>query len=491
VPAWVFSELERHGPIDVISRNDPSFFQLPFLMLLLSMFIFGTAMFAAHGLPSRHYTLPISAATIVTWHLLPAMTLMFLETVASNAWLNATFHVGWPLWGPAIFLAVMLAAIDAVYWLTDKSAWPVVGISVVAAAFGVWFKSRFGPVFANPTHHWETLSTTDLLTLIGAGLGTFAVAIWAVKRQRRGDVISPLGIAALLDHVLPGATQRPRPFRSPAHAQFWFEWRRKGWVMPAAVLLTFLGGFAVWLVFSRDPLILLVAIFGTSVFGFIFGFIGGIVIGNVGPTDANPQISQFRATLPITTDGFAKTILKTAALSTLFAWGVFVLTWLAACAAFRQNPFEVPGGPRLDDWWIILIYTLLAPWIVLTLGGAVRCTGRIRPLAVLGLSVTTMIIIVPLLEYVLCHERIEALIGIALVLGTVWLLIVAWRRSLIGLLTLCISVTVWVALSVPATLLISRHPHSTSPALFIIGLLSLVVAPSAAFPLALACNRNR
>src|SRR5271166_4938395 len=123
LPAIILASLRLEGGL---SPREPSTIQIHYIMMQFNMLAFGAMVFAVQGKPSRLYALPVSTATIVAWHLLPAMIIMVVESVLSTLALNALFDLGWPLWGPAIFLAVMLAALDAAIWLTEKSAWTVV-----------------------------------------------------------------------------------------------------------------------------------------------------------------------------------------------------------------------------------------------------------------------------------------------------------------------------------------------------------------------------
>jgi hypothetical protein len=158
----------------------------------------------------------------------------------------------------------------------------------------------------------------------------------------------------------------------------------------------------------------------------------------------------------------------------------------------------VPGDSNGREREYFLWYfplTLISPWVVLTISGAVRLTGKTRPLAALGLSVVTLVVLYPLLIFILAeHERIAAITGIALIAGTVWLLIAARRRSLIGWPTIGATLGIWLALAGVAIPHVSRnitHPSFATMAVFLAGIFAVVVAPMAAFPLALACNRNR
>jgi hypothetical protein len=377
LPAIIFAALAKERGFD---PHFDGLIVIHVVMMQINMFIFGAAVFAAQGHPSRLYTYPVSNSTIVAWHLLPAMAVMALETLVSTAALNAVFDLGWPLWGPAMFLTVMLAAINAVFWLTEKSAWVAFAIGAVAAVLGCWFKSRFGPVFSDPTHFWTDVTAGEFLTMLALGVLAYAAAVAAVARNRRGAPLPALGIVAWIQRTFDPAPVVGVPFRSAAHAQFWFEWRRKGWVMPVAVVLCIIGSTCLWLIFSRRPQDLFIGFFGGGALLSLFGFIGGIVIGNVGPTDANSRMGQFFATRPMTSGDLARTILKTATRSLLIAWGIWAAAVLALYVILSGTmPILAITSHHSLPWWYIPA-TLLGPWIVMVVGAAIHLTGRLRPL---------------------------------------------------------------------------------------------------------------
>jgi hypothetical protein len=223
-----------------------------------------------------------------------------------------------------------------------------------------------------------------------------------------------------------------------------------------------------------------------------FGFIGGIVIGNVGPTDSDPKMAQFRATRPMTTGDMARTILKLAAWSLLIAWGVWAAAFLVV---YEIHSATVNRRESLP--WLFVPLMLPAPWIVMSIGTAIRLTGRVKPLLALFLSVITLPLAIVAIVWIanpsLIAQRVDATIGIAFVLATMWAFNAARRRSLIGSKTLLIALVGWIAL-VAIAVLVGRAIHPPTPFggyIFVVGLLALAVAPLAAFPLALAWNRTR
>jgi hypothetical protein len=507
LPAIILGSLRLEGGL---SPREPSTIQIHYIMVQLNMLVFGAAVFAVQGKPSRLYALPVSTATIVAWHLLPAMIVMVIESALSTLALNALFGLSWPVWGPAIFLAVMLAALDAAIWLTEKSAWTVVAIALVAAAFGFWFKSRFGPLFSPPKQMWSTLTAAEVFTMAAAALVAYFVGVHAVARNRRGDRLPEIGIIAWIDRLLDPAPALGAPFSSSHAAQFWCEWRRKGWAMPAAVVLLMTFGLVIWLVFSRDPLVLIGGVVAGGGMLSLLGFVGGLLIGNCGPNDANYEMGQFLATRPMTSTNMARILLRTAGLSTLIAWAEWVVAGLVVYGILLAFQWEAKLAMDRDlnlAWWYFPA-TLLGPWVVAAVGASVLVTGRSKPFVVIGtaLLVSWMGLLIfakfcltwPAREELFRDVAVAA--GVVLIVLTVWLFVVARRRALITSAVVLASLIGWMALCLLAAMLGPRDQaeqfrmFATFPWqgwLVVAGLLGLVVFPFAAMPLAIAWNRNR
>jgi hypothetical protein len=505
LPAIVLAALHFEGGL---SPREPSTVQIHYMMMQLNMFMFGATVFAVQGSPSRLYALPVTTATIVAWHLLPAMVVMVVESVLSTVALNALFDLNWPLWGPALFLAVMLAGIDAAIWLTEKSAWTVLALALVAAVFGFWFKSRFGPLFSPPQRLWTELTAPEVFTMAVAGLLAYAVGVVGVARNRRADRWPEIGIVAWINRVLDPAPALGAPFPSPLAAQFWFEWRQKGWAMPAAVVLLMTFGLAIWLIFSRDPLVLIGAVVVGGGMLSLLGGVGGLLIGNCGPNDANYEMGQFLATRPVTSPDMARTLLRTAGLSTLIAWAAWVIAGLLVYGillAFQWGPKMAVDRNLILPWWYFPA-TLLGPWTVATFGASILLTGRTKPFVVIGSVLFVLWLALQIFaKYYLSQMGREAMYeGLAAACGgaaiglTVWLFVVARRRALVGTSVAIAALTGWLVLCILAATLVPRDPPYSILTQFpwqgwlvLAGLLALVVFPLAAMPLAIAWNRNR
>lgn len=497
LPALIMTALAAEGPLD---PEHPSQILMHLLLIQICMLVFASALFTAQGHPSRLYAFPVSASTLAACHLFPAMAAVAIAAVVNSAVLNLVFQLHWPLWGPALFAAVAIAVVQAALWLTEKSTWIFFVFALVGATLGLWFKSRYGEVFSLPIRYWTEITPADGLTMLAAVVLAYSLAVVGIARNRRGEPLPSLGIMARLARLFDSAPIVSLPLRTPADAQFWFEWTKKGWFMPVAVVFGMLTGLAIWLIFNRD---------GNELFqGFVVGggmvsvagFVGGVVLGNSGPNDSNFEMAQFLATRPMTNADMARIVLKVLVKSVFLAW----ITWAAAFLALYlillvTQVVPAPALPKELGWWYFPA-TFLGAWIVAALIASAGLTGRSGPLMILLCgSFATWIGLMLLSKYALSREAQAQLFGgvmivlaVIFALGTAWAFLAAFRRSLIGSTTLVLALSAWLLLGILVGLEWMLHP--TVPILryvFVVGLSALVVAPLATAPLALAWNRNR
>lgn len=496
LPGMVFGALRLEG----LDSSEPELIPIYMTFALINGLIFGTAVMHAFGSPTRFYALPVPTATLVIWHLIPGMVAMVLMSVITTALLNAMLELGFPLWGPALFLAVALAAIQAALWLTAKSAWSFFAFAAVGAVLGIWYRSRHGAAFSQSTRLWVEVTPVEVLTMLGATtLATYSAWV-AIARDRCGEALTSPSLRAWVERVFDPAPAIGLPFRTPSQAQFWFEWRQKGPALPGATLMGLVAGFGCWLIFSRNPKDLLEGFVGGGAMLSAFGMVIGFVMGNTGPVDANYAMGQFLATRPLTNTELAHPILKTAARGVTLAWVIWAAAFLVTYGILLvYHVAPQPALPRGVQWWYFPS-TLLGLWTTVTFVMTLGLTGR--PTLILSLLIAgfaSFIAILIISKYALSPDGQTMLVnglrftfGMACVVGTTAAYIAALRRALIGAATAGLAGALWCALCMlvivervigPARLL---HDY-----VLVVGLLALVVAPLGAAPLAIAWNRQR
>lgn len=495
-PALLFTALQFHGAID---PGHSSFLTMHIVLVQINGFVFAAMAFSAQGNLARLYAMPASTPTLVTWHLLPMMVLVGAESAAGSAALNAQFGLGWPVWGPAFFAAVMVAAIAALHWLTEHSEWEFVALLTVPLALGLWFKARYGATFSMPESFWQQVTPAEGATLAAIALLAYGVAVYGVSRNRRGQPLPPLGVTAWLERTFAPAPYRARSFRSPATAEFWFEWRKKGIAMPAATATGLAVGLAIWLIASRDLDALLQGLTAGGALLSLGAMIGGLIMGNCGSTDIEFAMTSFQATRPVTSPQLARALLQTAILSVLLAW----LIWAAAIAVFfllcGMLGVPAPQWPATLGWWFFPA-ALIGAWTVLSFLASIGLIGRSGLFVHLacwllgGFALSRLVVMYTLSipRQRMFWEVAVTLTAVILILSSAWAFFAARRRRLIGWTTIYVAASLWLALGGAVALTNMLHARERY-AMFapLIAICALAVAPLATAPLALAHNRHR
>ena len=340
----LFGVLQHDGALE---PGDTTSVMLHSVLVEISWLGFGVAVFGALGTPARLYTLPIRSSTIALVQMVQGMVLIAVESVVSTALLNAAFGLRWPLLGPALFAAAGFASVLAVFRLCEKSGWVILVATAAVTAECIWFKSQDGPVFGTATRVWPVVTRGDLLTLGLMSVLAYGIAVAGVARNRCGQPPLTVGFLAWLARVFIATPQTGRPFRTPERAQLWFEWRTKGWVMPATIAICVGGGFMLWLIFSRDARALYAGLSATGGLIAFSGLLIGFSLGQVGSRDPDLQIGQLLATRPVTSTDIARSILKCAGK----AWSSsgrlgprHCSHWAPCCGQFRSRfPYGFPS----------------------------------------------------------------------------------------------------------------------------------------------------
>jgi hypothetical protein len=310
-----------------------------------------------------------------------------------------------------------------------------------------------------------------------------------------------LGIVARIARAIDRLSSADLRSRSPRIAHSRFIWRQLGWAFPAIVAFYSLVAAIVLSIQYREPRQLSEAYLLGSVIlsGVAMGI--GMVLGNGGTncsnSEANPAMSQFIATLPMTSTDLGKSVLKVAAQCAVCGWIIWSASFLAVYCLLTA-PLGHRLAPALAQFpWRSLPATLLGFWTATALGVAIIVAGRPRLTfsllcgcfaSLAGTVVVYRFLLAPeFQEPVICATAIT--LGTALVAATSGALLTARRRNLIDSPTVSAIVSVWVALTVLALLM--SMPAPLHILILLAGLMALVIAPLAVVPQSLVWNRTR
>lgn len=494
--------LDRTGP----PSEDLRVF-LSFVTLLLEIVSFGAAIFTAHGSPVRLYPLPATTWMLIVCRLVPSMVAAAAMHVMVTSVLNVIYHLEWPLWGPALFLASAAACLHGALWFAGHTQLSqATAMGLLAGTLGCWLKTRFGEFQAAPSHLWTELNAMEVLTMALAAVAGFVLAYEGASRDRRGDAWNWIRAADWLERLSRQSfSGRNVSILSQRQAQFACEWSQKGWMLPASLTIL-LAAAILFCVFgppktaARDlPQVALVC--GWLL---IAGAVpGGMVFGKCSRAHGN-QMGSFMASRPATNGELARAALQTMGLSLLATWVLWLgMVFLLMTFAY----FAVPNsGDRLfrmpqQGFLLAVVPCAALSWILAGLACSLTLTGRPRFIVAILVGLLGSVIgTVLFATQSLTPEQRDAFnaiwlygSGAGFAGGTAVSFIVARSKQCVATRTPWLALTVWCVLAVAQLGPVRQYLGLQNGAAqaFILGLFALALAPFATVPLAISWNRHR
>lgn len=276
-----------------------------------------------NGFPYRLFALPVRTWQLVT---LPMLLGVIAVELVYMAWIKLVWTHE-PISAPGWF-AVVLGAYMIFYQTT---LWSLAGLRIFRiVVLGLGGTSGIGiaclPLMATFTPSPWFSERRLIPIMIGLALLVFVIAWTAVARQRGGGGLRRNWIKTLFDKSIDAVPTRHKDFVSPAAAQFWFEWRRTGWLLPVctAFTLIFIIGPISWFNQADTVFTLICTLAMPVVLAFAIG--KGFVKAEFWST--NLSLPAFLAAKPLRAGEFVINKMKVAALSASIAW-LFVLGFIA------------------------------------------------------------------------------------------------------------------------------------------------------------------
>jgi hypothetical protein len=471
---------------------------LPFYWI--TVLILGSFIFLNLQHPWRRYTLPASSFLLVAVPMACAMLTMFVQYAIVAMILNAAFDAGWAILGPGLLAALLVAWCQAVQWSTSNSLglpFLVCLSSFVASAFvTVRWTPRNGLKIAEflPTVSlWQAFGF-GLAVLVCVGIGTVGFA-----SLRRGCGIDGRRIShALSERLSFRRAARTTPFSSAANAQFWLEWTRHGYVLPAVIAS--IGIAAIVLVWSL-PATLFDAthIAGqASAILVVPLFVIGFFWGNRSP---NFEFGAFNGSRPLSDRQIANAILKSATLGLILS----AVIWFACMALVvlivggREEISKLYQSSAIEKnrFLVFLVFSALAATAVWSFVGFVTSlslAGRKVVLYAFALAFGTWMTgaLLPLGfegESQIAFSAFYSTAFAALCLtGCFAAFAAVWHWHLISIRTLCLAAT--IVLTAVGALYSAGMSFAWDDWPFVV-FCCLLPIPLAAAPLAVYVNRHR
>ncbi|MEK6262209.1 MAG: hypothetical protein AABP62_26725 [Planctomycetota bacterium] len=296
------------------------------------------------GYPSRMFTLPVRTSVLVAWPMLygtAALTLLWLAMVLL-IWMPAGTE---PAWWVVPLLAVALAWLQAIFWAVPGSPLAKILAACVilpALKMTLEFVATSVALFVDPQSRLDRAAFIEsrhlIITTFSIGFLPLAyvVAVGGVACDRRGTRPDWAWTGRLLERAGNWLPQRRQPFSSAASAQFWIEWRCKGFVLPLfpACFLVFITLVVVPFASTRQLLPLLLFLGGAVP---VVAFVVGYGVGKSGFWSEDLSLSTWQATRPLSSGALATAKLHMAAISSLMTWVLLLFgipVWLVALRRF-------------------------------------------------------------------------------------------------------------------------------------------------------------
>jgi hypothetical protein len=215
-----------------------------------------------------------------------------------------------PLLWPAVFLAALLAWVQAITWTPFPL--PLLRILTAVPVLG---GLAGGALYAHSCGTPPELLLAASAALLPAG---WAAAVVGVARARRGDAPA-WGWPALRRRTAAAAPRRP--FASAAAALLWLEGGRAAFFPFTVALLSLAQAALVGFGAGEGPAVLV----GFLIYPPLFAVAAGLSLGNAHPWSLRAYaVPPFVAVRPVTSARVVAAKLKAAALATLAAWAVAV-----------------------------------------------------------------------------------------------------------------------------------------------------------------------
>lgn len=225
------------------------------------------------------------------------------------------------------------------------------------------------------------------LTSFGGVAISYLLAVPGVTWRRRGGSFELPIWESIINRRSQAQTACP-PFKSTAQAQFWYEWRQKGYALPVVTILILTVPLAFWVwnsmagaMDAKDHLNYLM--FSFLLFPYLIS-LGVIFIGLlIGQVNARRSaiISPFLATRPVRDSALSASILKVVAVSLALSYAIFIAFLLATALwlyLIGQGGVLQLGWLEIKDATPAVFFpvTVILAWSAISLGSSLAMTGR-------------------------------------------------------------------------------------------------------------------
>ena len=459
--------------------------------------------------PARLFTLPLATGQLAGWPMLYGAIATALLWAASRLLGVWPTDLDIPVVWPALLAMTLLAWAQALTWMP----YPLPGLRVIVTMLCL---AVIETVALLAIYH--KASEPLMIAMLAPQVPiAYLVARVAVARARRGEVPDWRGRFGWLARSSAGASSARAPFRSPARAQTWFEWRRHGLTLPVwvAILLPFELAL-LWAADDSESLVFSILVGVLLTPPLMAGFTAATVRKSNPDARDSLGVSPFIATRPLTGADLIAAKLKVTTWSTIATWSIVLVaipvalvwsdTWPVVAERSRRVA-EAVGTPRA----VVVLLLLLAGFIASTWKQLVQSLwiGLSGRAWVVGASVFLALSVLsgigPLLVWIVENARVR--IALADASPTILAVLVCFKMALGGWIatrlyhsrllsdrTLLTGAACWLVavLALYVVLLwLVFTPLLPRSVLMLVAILAIPLTRLSAAPLALAWNRHR
>ena len=337
----------------IASRRAGADFTANFSVLLM-MAVFGLVLNAlvfigpegkqASGYPGRLLVLPLTTRSLAASPLALGVVTMALLWFATAGLIYRPNGVPVPFLLPALGVTAGFAWIQLLSWLPVAAS--VLSLTLTALALVALMAF---PVWGAITGGASRGAIAAYLTVMLAA--AFPLACSAVAGARRGESWKFLR-PGWVESFAPTRPALPsRPFRSPAEAQLWFEWRCHGLLLPATAVLGLVASAFATLsdLWKHGAATLRVTGAPAGFLPLFYAWIFGAALArNCPPWLQSKQGNEFTAIRPLTDRARTWFKYRMALRSVLLTWAIVVVGVAAELACVVAAGFRVEW---LGDFW--------------------------------------------------------------------------------------------------------------------------------------------
>ena len=406
------------------------------------------------GFPYHLFTLPVR-----TWRLvaLPMSAGVAAAELTYLAWVKLIFvhnDLARPAWFAAL-IGAYLVFFQTILW--TLAGFRILRIVILSLAGTSLVGVGFMPFFSKLIPTWWLSENLLIAALAALALLSYLTAWNVVARQRTGGGVRENWLKQRADQLLDFLPRRRSAFASAAAAQFWFEWRRSGLLLPgtvAAILLLVVGPLS-WHLRDEAAIVLWIL---PQTLAMPVVLAAAMSKGFSKPDfwSAHLALPSFVATRPMATGELVVAKLKAAALSAAMTWALvfaFLCLWLNLWAKVDQLSmlrigFWMVYGhsvyPQYAIAALILAACILLTWKFLVNGLCVGLSGNRKLFVGSAIAYCLVAIIgISAFAWLLNHDqqfmawvrhdpnellRVFEWVVVVAIIAKIWLAAFSWRR---------------------------------------------------------------